>query len=170
MCFGWPKLSISLSSPTIHNAPPAGRAPAFVRLSNHIDHVFHHIAPSYRCSNSPNLKYYSPTRNSAFFKYFFCEPPSFFAMAAATRPLGGLVARGPVILSLVYRVFFMLFNLPMLHALPVQFEFSEFTKQNTPLSPDNPTLWIYLAIATGLVVLGGIFAGLTIALMGQVRD
>lgn len=37
------------------------------------------------------------------------------------------------------------------------------------MSPDKPTLWIYLAVAIALVLLGGAFAGLTIALMGQVR-
>ena len=36
------------------------------------------------------------------------------------------------------------------------------------MSPDKPTLWIYLAVAVALVLLGGAFAGLTIALMGQV--
>lgn len=38
------------------------------------------------------------------------------------------------------------------------------------MSPKLPTLWIYLAVAIGLVLLGGAFAGLTIALMGQVGD
>lgn len=37
------------------------------------------------------------------------------------------------------------------------------------MSPAKPTLWIYLAVAIALVLLGGAFAGLTIALMGQVR-
>ena len=37
------------------------------------------------------------------------------------------------------------------------------------MSPDKPTLWIYLAVAIALVLLGGAFAGLTIALMGQVN-
>ena len=36
------------------------------------------------------------------------------------------------------------------------------------MSADKPTLWIYLAVAIALVLLGGAFAGLTIALMGQV--
>lgn len=35
--------------------------------------------------------------------------------------------------------------------------------------PSNPSLWIYLTVAAALVLLGGAFAGLTIALMGQVR-
>ncbi|KFY39822.1 hypothetical protein V494_03813 [Pseudogymnoascus sp. VKM F-4513 (FW-928)] len=36
-----------------------------------------------------------------------------------------------------------------------------------PKSPDDPDLWLYLTVAMILVVSGGAFAGLTIALMGQ---
>jgi len=36
-----------------------------------------------------------------------------------------------------------------------------------PLAPDDSTLWAYLGTAAALVILGGAFAGLTIALMGQ---
>lgn len=36
-----------------------------------------------------------------------------------------------------------------------------------PKSPDDPNLWVYLGVAIALVLLGGAFAGLTIALMGQ---
>ena len=32
----------------------------------------------------------------------------------------------------------------------------------------GPSLWLYLSVAAALVLLGGAFAGLTIALMGQV--
>lgn len=32
---------------------------------------------------------------------------------------------------------------------------------------DDPNLWVYLSVALALVLLGGAFAGLTIALMGQ---
>lgn len=38
---------------------------------------------------------------------------------------------------------------------------------DTPKDADDPSLWIYLAVAIALVLLGGVFAGLTIALMGQ---
>ena len=40
--------------------------------------------------------------------------------------------------------------------------------EEPPIPPNSPTLWIYLAVAVGLVLLGGAFAGLTIAIMGQV--
>jgi len=39
--------------------------------------------------------------------------------------------------------------------------------EDLPKSPDDPNLWAYLGVAVALVLLGGAFAGLTIALMGQ---
>ncbi|KAM3415836.1 hypothetical protein BST61_g9342 [Cercospora zeina] len=41
------------------------------------------------------------------------------------------------------------------------------TGDELPRDPDDPGLWIYLSVAVFLVLLGGVFAGLTIALMGQ---
>lgn len=35
--------------------------------------------------------------------------------------------------------------------------------EDLPKSPDDASLWIYLSIAIALVLLGGVFAGLTIA-------
>jgi hypothetical protein len=43
------------------------------------------------------------------------------------------------------------------------------TEELDTKAPEDPSLWIYLAVAVLLVLLGGAFAGLTIALMGQVR-
>jgi metal transporter CNNM len=37
-----------------------------------------------------------------------------------------------------------------------------------PLPADDASLWLYLGVAAALVLTGGAFAGLTIALMGQV--
>lgn len=42
-----------------------------------------------------------------------------------------------------------------------------FEEEEPPKSADNPDLWVYLGTAIALVLLGGAFAGLTIALMGQ---
>ena len=64
----------------------------------------------------------------------------------------------------------MLGFLPLLRAAP-QFKSSFHIyaeDEEPPMSADKPTLWIYLAVAIALVLLGGAFAGLTIALMGQV--
>lgn len=40
-------------------------------------------------------------------------------------------------------------------------------EDDLPKSADSPDLWAYLGVAVALVLLGGAFAGLTIALMGQ---
>lgn len=39
-----------------------------------------------------------------------------------------------------------------------------------PKEPSDPSLWLYLGVSAALVLSGGAFAGLTIALMGQVRS
>lgn len=40
-------------------------------------------------------------------------------------------------------------------------------QEDLPKDADDPNLWVYLGVAVVLVLLGGAFAGLTIALMGQ---
>ncbi|KAL8687254.1 MAG: hypothetical protein Q9218_006518, partial [Villophora microphyllina] len=57
--------------------------------------------------------------------------------------------------------------LPLLRAAPISNGPIGTMDEDPPMSPAAPTLWIYLAVAIGLVLLGGAFAGLTIALMGQ---
>lgn len=63
-------------------------------------------------------------------------------------------------------------SLPMLRAAPTRqgLIYTMSGDEEPPLSPATPTLWIYLAVAVALVLLGGAFAGLTIALMGQACD
>ncbi|KAI6715202.1 hypothetical protein JHW43_002320 [Diplocarpon mali] len=46
-------------------------------------------------------------------------------------------------------------------------EFFGLAKEEPPKDADDPSMWLYLAVAAVLVLLGGAFAGLTIALMGQ---
>ncbi len=58
-------------------------------------------------------------------------------------------------------------SLPLLRAAPLRHGPVRIFDE-APMAPDQPTLWIYMAVAIGLVLLGGAFAGLTIALMGQV--
>ncbi|KAH7327190.1 hypothetical protein BKA65DRAFT_63774 [Rhexocercosporidium sp. MPI-PUGE-AT-0058] len=69
--------------------------------------------------------------------------------------------------SLAQTLIFGLINLPLLRALalPLSSPIARFEEEGT--SPDDPQLWLYLGIALVLVLLGGVFAGLTIALMGQ---
>ena len=91
----------------------------------------------------------------------------------ATRPTAGVLAtRTPMILSLVKLLMLGIANLPFLRAAPTRYpHFATFGEADDGSLPaDSPTLWIYMAVAVGLVLLGGAFAGLTIALMGQVRS
>lgn len=76
----------------------------------------------------------------------------------------------PAAFSIIKLLGASLINLPLSYAAPL------FTTSNSPIyrreepdpkSPDDPQLWIYLSVAIALVLLGGVFAGLTIALMGQ---
>lgn len=81
------------------------------------------------------------------------------------------MASRPIVLGLA-RVFFLaLCQLPLISAAPTG---------NSPSRPfisiseesskpvNDPGLWLYLGVAAALVLSGGAFAGLTIALMGQV--
>ncbi|KAH6677294.1 hypothetical protein B0J14DRAFT_615527 [Halenospora varia] len=58
-------------------------------------------------------------------------------------------------------------NLPLLRAvvLPLNSRYTVLEEEGG--NPEDGSLWLYLGIALALVVLGGVFAGLTIALMGQ---
>lgn len=61
-------------------------------------------------------------------------------------------------------------QLPFIQAAP--FSISDFVLAKGDEAPEpkkDASLWLYLGVAAALVLLGGAFAGLTIALMGQVR-
>lgn len=79
-----------------------------------------------------------------------------------------LVARYSA-LSITKLVIFGVANLPLLSAAPTYLSpyFKTTTEKQTSTAQD-PALWIYFSVAVVLVLLGGAFAGLTIALMGQV--
>jgi hypothetical protein len=108
-----------------------------------------------------------------------CQPrPSslleaLMSLAHGTRPAAVPRRAGvmtPAALSIVKLLGVSLINLPLSYAAPL------FARSDSPVyareepdpkSPDDPQLWVYLSIAIALVLLGGVFAGLTIALMGQ---
>ena len=98
--------------------------------------------------------------------------PSIRAMhhGSPTSPSSSGFARSrPIVLSGAKLLMLGITNLPFLGATPIGYlPSSKFVKVNDAMPPERPTLWIYLAVALGLVLLGGAFAGLTIALMGQV--
>lgn len=60
--------------------------------------------------------------------------------------------------------------LPLIRAMPLSRGlFNAFMEEEEPpMSPQSSSFWVYMAVAIALVLLGGAFAGLTIALMGQV--
>ena len=55
------------------------------------------------------------------------------------------------------------------HAAPFRVtDFLHGNSEDVPKPVNDASLWLYLGVAAALVLLGGAFAGLTIALMGQV--
>lgn len=52
---------------------------------------------------------------------------------------------------------------PLVKALPLGGVVSALADEDLPKPPNDPGLWLYLGIAVGLVLAGGVFAGLTIA-------
>ena len=86
--------------------------------------------------------------------------------AMSSSALGG--ARALRIMPVLRMIFLALCKIPGLLAAPVEMGLVTYLEEDLPKPPTDPTLWIYLSVATGLVLLGGAFAGLTIALMGQV--
>lgn len=82
----------------------------------------------------------------------------------------GFTASRPIVVSAVKLLLFSIASLPLMRAAPTRHTplYTMADAEEPPMSPAAPTLWIYLAVAVALVLLGGAFAGLTIALMGQV--
>ncbi|KAL9638151.1 MAG: hypothetical protein Q9164_001745 [Protoblastenia rupestris] len=80
----------------------------------------------------------------------------------------GITAARPAVQSIAKLLLLLIAQLPLLHASPIGFpRFYVHTQEEQPLPVHSPTLWIYMVVAIALVLLGGAFAGLTIALMGQ---
>ncbi|KAI2794339.1 Protein MAM3 [Penicillium oxalicum] len=80
-----------------------------------------------------------------------------------------LLAARPIVLSLVKFIFFAFSHLPLATAAPVLSPYLHSLNHDVepPKDADDPSLWLYLSISAALVLSGGAFAGLTIALMGQ---
>jgi metal transporter CNNM len=81
-----------------------------------------------------------------------------------------LLAARPVMLSLVKLLFITLSQLPVTAAIPILSPIFISADPEPPKAPSDPNLWIYLGFSAALVLSGGAFAGLTIALMGQVSS
>lgn len=79
------------------------------------------------------------------------------------------LARRPAILGLAKVLLIAIAQLPIITAAPLHGILLKRDELGDPDDDDDPELWLYLLIAAALVLAGGAFAGLTIALMGQVR-
>jgi len=82
------------------------------------------------------------------------------AAVAARQSNYGYTSTRPAVLGLAKILVLGLGRLSMTSAAPVK-RFLHITLEEPP--PDEPSLWIYLTTAMTLVLLGGAFAGLTIA-------
>lgn len=86
-----------------------------------------------------------------------------FMSVAGRQPNSyGNGASRPAILGLAKVLFMGLSQMSYVAAAPVKDMFG-LAKEELPKDPADASLWIYLAIAMVLVLLGGVFAGLTIA-------
>lgn len=79
------------------------------------------------------------------------------------------LARRPLVLGLSKVLFLALGQIPVVQAIPVHVAqyLYDAADEPDPKPAGDPSLWMYLTVAAVLVLLGGAFAGLTIALMGQ---
>ena len=68
----------------------------------------------------------------------------------------------PIILALTKVLLLVIAQLPLIAGAPV------YSSSEEPKSPNDASLWLDMGVAAALVLGGGAFAGLTIALMGQV--
>lgn len=86
-------------------------------------------------------------------------------LAAGPRGLNnGHASTRVVVLGLAKMLFLMLANTPFVRASPiVRRSLNMFEEPGEGKSPDDPGMWAYLGVSVALVLLGGVFAGLTIA-------
>ncbi|KAF2791446.1 DUF21-domain-containing protein [Melanomma pulvis-pyrius CBS 109.77] len=88
------------------------------------------------------------------------------AISPVARPANGLLSMRTARVNTLALCLFQLFA-PLVRAMPFFQHADTVLEQVDPKPAEDPSLWIYLSTAIALVLLGGAFAGLTIALMGQ---
>ncbi|KAI9666046.1 MAG: hypothetical protein M1821_003981 [Bathelium mastoideum] len=86
--------------------------------------------------------------------------------SSPSRPIGSLVFR-PAVYSIVKLLCLFIAQLPTICAAPLDHFRALADVQLSTKELQNGEFWAYIGIAIALVLLGGAFAGLTIALMGQ---
>jgi metal transporter CNNM len=85
-----------------------------------------------------------------------------FAVGASAYS-NGLKCSRPMILTSFNLVFFAIACAPFAHAAPFDRPPFVTLKEGEGKPGEDPSLWVYLGTAVALVLLGGAFAGLTIA-------
>lgn len=89
--------------------------------------------------------------------------------SAVPNPMNSYWASRPVTLGFAKLLFLLIAQIPALTAgAPTALQRVWANRAVEGEEPEDPRLWLYLSVSTVLVLLGGAFAGLTIALMGQV--
>ena len=89
------------------------------------------------------------------------------ASTYATRGRAGTSATATQAQSVAKLLLVALVQVPLSYAAPLLSQSVHALEEADAESPEGPGLWAYLGTAIALVLLGGAFAGLTIALMGQ---
>lgn len=85
-----------------------------------------------------------------------------------TSPATRALAARPMVLGLARLIVLTFSQLPLAAAAPALSAYGlSSSESELPKEPSDPSLWLYLGISAALVLSGGAFAGLTIALMGQ---
>ncbi|WEW58113.1 cell agglutination protein Mam3 [Emydomyces testavorans] len=78
-----------------------------------------------------------------------------------------VVTRRYLGLGLIKLLLPLLVRIPVATTIPIPTFSPIFEAEQNGKPADEPSFWLYLGVATALVIAGGAFAGLTIALMGQ---
>ncbi|KAB8294076.1 hypothetical protein EYC80_009531 [Monilinia laxa] len=79
----------------------------------------------------------------------------------------GYTSTRPAILGFAKILFLSICQITSVSAAPITTFLGIASEEDAPKDADDASLWLYLSVAAVLVLLGGAFAGLTIALMGQ---
>lgn len=125
--------------------------------------------PLYLYPHAPFVSTQFPPQPTPFIPSMPTYPKTFSSYNGQSRAsTGNLLARYSA-LSITKLVILGVANLPLLRAAPTYLSpYIKTTTEKQSSTAQGPALWVYLSVAVVLVLLGGAFAGLTIALMGQV--
>lgn len=124
--------------------------------------------PLYLYPHTPFVSTQFPPQPTPFIPSMPTYPKTFSSYNGQSRAsTSNLLARYSA-LSITKLVILGVANLPLLSAAPTYLSPYIKTTEKQASAAQGPALWVYLSVAVVLVLLGGAFAGLTIALMGQV--